>query len=79
MDVRILLISKWEKSADHQSEQSAKYEETRPSHLQDTRHKHLEENHSAKYKETCPVTLITEFKENLTQQCRKKTLIAKKS
>ena len=40
-------------SADHQSEQSAKYEETRRSHLQNFRHKHLEENHRAKYKETC--------------------------
>ena len=40
-------------SADHQSEQSAKYEETRRSHLQNFRHKHLEENHRAKYRETC--------------------------
>ena len=52
MDVRILLIPKREKSADHPCEQSAKYEETRRSHLEDTRRKHLEENHRAKYKET---------------------------
>ena len=60
-------------SADHQSERSAKYEETRRSHLEHIRGKHLEENHRAKY------TFITEFKVYLTQQFRKKTLIAQKS